>query len=1337
MVRRAVVGAAVVLAATASFAHEWAIQDYIREKADLEWEDFTATCVDGTGAGIDKAKYAFDGVIDTSVAPEWRSQVQSGVEASVIVKIPETVEEVPRLKRYRIYGVLPATGYSYTWQLYPKNFKLQGRNGNMDEWTDIDVRTGVSFAQNEYASSISANVNTYARDFTIETPVAYRQYRFWVSEVQQIQSGHAIAVQELSLVVEDDETTPARTYCVTQAGTDDGEGTWASPLSLQAALNRATARDEIHVKEGTFDLSSGTSLVAPHACAIRGGYAGTEGATDEPAGASRTTFDLGGVTPSGLEITETGPLGYLIENIAFTNGLYHGVNASTAGLVGRVRNCAFLRNGWEAGAMLLKGRGCWVAGVRGSPLTFEGCEFRGNVLSAAKNGQYDSNAGSGLYASWIELSLTNCLFYGNGQRADINSQTYGRDCSPGGALYVSNGRVVAKGCGFYGNRNTLNGGGSGTGNCDGSIVHIYNGRDGSKFENCRFVGNSYAPWGGTGISGTLVIYTANAATEVRIDKCTFAYNLHGVCAGVTVFQGKAVVRNSIFYGNLVNEPAAKGADVYCAASTGSADIDYTLFKENTSVYVSAGSGTVTMGAHNVYGDPLFATDLETVKALITGTKKAHPYAMHPFYYKYNPATDFEAFDVHLKSGAGRWTPSGYVTTDEGLLSPAIDAGDNSAFSNEPAPNGGIVNLGCYGNTDQASKSSAAVPVIDSVEVTMTADATRPKVAGALKDDTNPYSVNVTLYYGYEQGTDDGSSGWTWSEPLAGGVGPGTAFGKDFCRYLETGRTLYWRVVVTKGESAQTSEGGSLVVTGTMPALWGKGLGENYIHVWAGGQGSNGGTDWLDACTSIDQAIALVTDTRKDIVIAGTVPCRLAEPFFPKPVNVWGGFDPSMTDFAERDPAAYPSVLDGGAAYGCFAAANSTGCTYVRDVTFTRSMMSAFKKINAGDLWLENCRFLNCGTYYLGANPGRALTVSATSAATVMITNCSFEGNCSLNSSADTASSSGCAIYATAAKRIFVDNTLFATNGFPWKKAAAAVPGRDGTVGWTVHASGAPVTMRNCKFLGNRTTGNGSKQGAVVYLGGMGTGAPCAFTNCIFAGNALHPNGDTTCGSGLIYVSQAANATLVDFYACTFSYNLYRESYAPIFTLDKGAVRVRNSILAENVTGSARGQANIVYFLSANATLNLDWCLIGPTTENTLPDAAPAANAGQATIGPNVIRDKYARFGTKERDFLAQVTGTKQSPLETFFADDEQSYRAVFAKGFDPTTLNLHLAGGRYVDETTGEVRSICGTSPAINAGDPASDWSREPPYNGHRIDLGSYGNTPWTTYPIGLLLFVR
>ena len=40
-----------------------------------------------------------------------------------------------------------------------------------------------------------------------------------------------------------------------------------------------------------------------------------------------------------------------------------------------------------------------------------------------------------------------------------------------------------------------------------------------------------------------------------------------------------------------------------------------------------------------------------------------------------------------------------------VQSPAIDRGDAaSVYSNEPAPNGGFINLGSDGNTDQASPS---------------------------------------------------------------------------------------------------------------------------------------------------------------------------------------------------------------------------------------------------------------------------------------------------------------------------------------------------------------------------------------------------------------------------------------------------------------------------------------------------------------------------------------------------------------------------------------------------------------------------------------------------------
>lgn len=95
--------------------------------------------------------------------------------------------------------------------------------------------------------------------------------------------------------------------------------------------------------------------------------------------------------------------------------------------------------------------------------------------------------------------------------------------------------------------------------------------------------------------------------------------------------------------------------------------------------------------------------------------------------KFNQARDEHSFsrdpafagvanmDYHLKSFGGRWQPSPGSTTngawvaDQDKHSPCVDAAypyyytNNLAF--EPQPNGGIMNLGAYGGTPQASKAA--------------------------------------------------------------------------------------------------------------------------------------------------------------------------------------------------------------------------------------------------------------------------------------------------------------------------------------------------------------------------------------------------------------------------------------------------------------------------------------------------------------------------------------------------------------------------------------------------------------------------------------------------------
>ncbi len=94
------------------------------------------------------------------------------------------------------------------------------------------------------------------------------------------------------------------------------------------------------------------------------------------------------------------------------------------------------------------------------------------------------------------------------------------------------------------------------------------------------------------------------------------------------------------------------------------------------VSVSGQQSTVTWGQGNINTDPLFA--------------------------------DTKKFDFHVKSLFGRWDPATAKWLNDPATSPCIDAGDpNSPVVFEPFPNGGIINMGAYGNTTQASKSKTS------------------------------------------------------------------------------------------------------------------------------------------------------------------------------------------------------------------------------------------------------------------------------------------------------------------------------------------------------------------------------------------------------------------------------------------------------------------------------------------------------------------------------------------------------------------------------------------------------------------------------------------------------
>ena len=152
-------------------------------------------------------------------------------------------------------------------------------------------------------------------------------------------------------------------------------------------------------------------------------------------------------------------------------------------------------------------------------------------------------------------------------------------------------------------------------------------------------------------------------TTVTMSHCTIADNL---CPEGSQFGGNGLlveyysvvtVQDSIFRGN--------GGDDFYADETSQITVTYTDSEETV-----AGTG-------NISSNPLFA----------------------------NSANE----DYHLQSTTGRWDPMAGGGTGGWLLdqnqSPCIDKGNpQSAFADEPVPNGNRINMGRYGNTKEASKS---------------------------------------------------------------------------------------------------------------------------------------------------------------------------------------------------------------------------------------------------------------------------------------------------------------------------------------------------------------------------------------------------------------------------------------------------------------------------------------------------------------------------------------------------------------------------------------------------------------------------------------------------------
>jgi hypothetical protein len=318
-----------------------------------------------------------------------------------------------------------------------------------------------------------------------------------------------------------------------------------------------------------------------------------------------------------------------------------------------------------------------------SEATLADCIFRGNHINS-----FDGYDGGAIHSMESNVTVQRCLFEDNyapaaggavsardGELTFTDCLFTGCSAANGAAVYawrtyhtlVHDLTVVN--CQFIGNRNTYSM--FHDGYRHGGAVCVANGGN-ATIVNSLFAGNN-----STLVAGVLVV----SSTDVDIKNCTFADN-HGLSANTLVSE-YVILDNSPSNIHVENSIIGDGADSIVIND-----------ESNLLVTFSDVQGTVP-GYGNIDADPCFAdpgywVDSRDPNIVVDPN---HEYAswMHG--------------DYHLKSQAGRWvTDEGRWTMDD-VTSPCIDAGDpNSPIGLEPFPNGGLVNMGAYGGTDEASKS---------------------------------------------------------------------------------------------------------------------------------------------------------------------------------------------------------------------------------------------------------------------------------------------------------------------------------------------------------------------------------------------------------------------------------------------------------------------------------------------------------------------------------------------------------------------------------------------------------------------------------------------------------
>jgi len=550
-------------------------------------------------------------------------------------------------------------------------------------------------------------------------------------------------------------------------GADNGSS-WADAYNyLQDALAAAIYGDELRIAQGVYMPDQGVGITLGDRTAtfqlingmtLKGGYAGfgepDPNVRDFELYESILSGDL-----NGDDIKVSDPCDLLTEPTRAENS-YHVVTGSgtdaNAVLDGFTITGGNANGSWQ----YHQDEGGGIHNYRGSP-TISNCTISANSAS---------EDGGGIYNTMLSHSiLTNCIFNGNsahwggGMRNQDGSNPTLTNCkfnanvasgpyATGGGLYGVNGAITN--CTFSDNSAQYSGGGLAY--CGGPITYCAITGNSSGIEgggmhcdtlnpptltNCTVTGNT-ARWGGAiycpstptvpppcpgcpptpppkpiTFAITNCTFIANSASEDGgaicyrdpgnyftvnpvLTNCTFSENSAGHDGGAMYhdyYNGKVMLTNCTISRNLAGN---NGGGTY--RTGGSSTLT------NSILWANSDSGGTDESAQ-IYYTWTMAVNYSCIQGWTGTLGGAGNMDDAPLFDNPNNG------DYHLKSQAGRWDPSTKMWMQDEVTSPCIDAGDpGSPIGYEPFPNGGIINIGAYGGTAEASKSYFGKPVCETI-----------------------------------------------------------------------------------------------------------------------------------------------------------------------------------------------------------------------------------------------------------------------------------------------------------------------------------------------------------------------------------------------------------------------------------------------------------------------------------------------------------------------------------------------------------------------------------------------------------------------------------------------